>query len=112
MSYRVKCRIWLENEDGGLIIGTGRVRILDAVINSGSKNKAAQQLGLPFRALWGKIKSTEERCGFKIVDSTKAGSQLTPEGEELLQKYKDFMRDCEKYVDKKFAEYFGNAKKD
>ena len=108
MAFRVKCKIWLENEEGGLIIGTGRLRILDAIIKSGSKNRAAQELGQPFRAVWGKIKSTEDRCGFKIVESTKAGSQLTPQGEDLLQKYKDFMRDCEEYVDKKFVEYFGN----
>ena len=109
MAFQVKCRIWLENEDGGLVIGTGRERILDAIVDQGSMNKAAKQLKLPFRAVWGKIKSTEERCGFKLVDTTKVGSKLTPQGEELLQKYKDFLHECHNYVDAKFAEYFDKA---
>ena len=109
MALHVKCRIWLEIEEGGLIIGIGRERILEAIVETGSMNKAAKQLGLPFRAVWGKIKSTEERCGFKLVDTAKVGSKLTPAGEELLQKYKKFLHDCHDYVDTKFAEYFDNA---
>ncbi len=109
MALRVRCKIWLENEDGKLVIGTGRVRILDAILQVGSMNKAAQRLKLPFRAVWGKIKSTEDRCGFKLVESTSVGTQLTKEGTELLQRYKEFKSDCKKYVDMKFAEFFGNT---
>ena len=61
MGLRVKSKIWLENENGELVIGTGRLRILEAILEVGSINKASKKLGQPFRTVWGKIKTAEER---------------------------------------------------
>ncbi len=87
MPLRVRSKIWIENDKGKLVIGTGRVRILEAILEVGSMNKAATKLKQPFRAIWGKIKATEERCGFKLVERTSEGSRLTEEGLELLWTY-------------------------
>ena len=108
MSFRVKSKIWIENDEGKLIIGTGRVRILEAIMEHGSINKAAQNLKQPFRVVWGKIKATEERCGFKLVETTNAGSRLTREGVQLLSTYKRFHDRCEQYVNEEFREGFGD----
>lgn len=106
MPLRVRSKIWLENEQGKLIIGTGRLRILEAIVESGSINKASQRLKQPFRAVWGKIKATEARCGFKIVETTSAGSRLTREGLELLSAYIRLRRACEDFADAKFKDLF------
>ena len=106
MGLRVRSKIWIENENGKLIIGTGRVRILEAIMEAGSMNKAARMLKQPFRAVWGKIKATEERCGFKIVETTNAGSRLTKEGMQLLSTYSRFHDLCEDYANEKFRELF------
>ena len=106
MSFRVRSKIWIENEQGKLIIGTGRVRILEAILESGSMNKAARKLKQPFRAVWGKVKATEERCGFRVVETTNAGSKLTKEGLELLLAYNRFRNRCEDYVNDQFNELF------
>jgi molybdate transport system regulatory protein len=106
MRFRVKSKIWIENEEGKLVIGSGRVKILEAILEVGSMNKAARKLRQPFRAVWGKIKSTEERCGFKIVESSSAGTTLTPEGFELLHSYNKFRRRCESFVNEQFDEVF------
>ncbi len=106
MALKVRSKIWIQNDEGRLVIGTGRLRILEAILELGSMNKAAQKLKQPFRAVWGKIKATEQRCGFKIVETTSEGSKLTREGLELLWAYTRLRNRCEKYVDIQFNELF------
>jgi len=106
MPLRVRSKIWIENDKGKLVIGTGRVRILEAILEVGSMNKAARKLKQPFRAVWGKIKATEERCGFKLVERTSEGSKLTQEGLELLWTYTRLRNRCERFADLQFGELF------
>jgi len=111
MGLKVRSKIWIENEKGELVIGTGRLRILEAIIEVGSINKAAQKLKQPFRAVWGKIRATETRCGFKLVETTNEGSKLTREGLELLWAYTRLRNRCERYADQQFKELFGGEKR-
>ncbi len=106
MALRVRSKVWIENDDGKLVIGTGRLRILEAIVELGSMNKAAQKLKQPFRAVWGKIRATEQRCGFKIVERTSEGSRLTREGLELLDTYSKLTKRCDNYADQQFYELF------
>ncbi len=106
MSLRVRTKVWIENEDGQLIIGTGRVRILEAVLETGSLNKAAHMLNQPFRAVWGKIRATEKRCGFKVIETTSTGSRLTKEGIELLRAYSKLHSGCDHFADNLFRDLF------
>ncbi len=110
MALKIRSKIWIENDKGQLVIGTGRLRILQAIGEVGSINKAAQKLKQPFRAVWGKIRATEERCGFTVVERTSGGSRLTREGQELLDTYLNLRERCEDYADKQFQELFGNEK--
>lgn len=106
MSFHVKSKIWVENDDGRLIIGTGRVRILEAIDRLGSMNKAAAEVKQPFRAVWGKIKATEQRCGFKLVETNSGGSKLTEEGRELLHAYNALLERCRVFADDEFRGLF------
>lgn len=106
MPLRVRSKIWIQNDDAKLVIGTGRLKILEAILELGSMNKAAQKLKQPFRAVWGKIRATEERCGFKLVTATKEGTRLTREGLDLLWAYTRLRNRCEKYTDAQFKELF------
>ncbi len=106
MNLRVRSKIWIENDEGKLVIGTGRLRILEAILEQGSMNRAAAKLKQPFRAVWGKIKATEERCGFKLVERSSEGSRLTREGLELLWSYTRLRTRCEKFTDEQFRELF------
>ncbi len=108
MEFRVRSRVWIENDEGQLVIGTGRVRILEAIRETGSMNKAAQKLGQPFRAVWGKIKATEERCGFTVVETGSSGSRLTDKGLQLLATYEELRDRCTAYTDSQFAELFAD----
>lgn len=109
MTLRVKSKIWIENDQGKLVIGTGRLRILEAILEMGSMNKAAQKLKQPFRAVWGKLRATEERCGFKLVETTSEGSKLTKEGLSLLWAYTQLRNRCAHYADHQFSELLGSV---
>lgn len=112
MALKVRSKIWVENDKGQLVIGTGRLRILHAISEVGSINKAAKMLKQPFRAVWGKINATEERCGFKVVERTSGGSRLTVKGQELLDTYELLRERCEGYTDAQFKDLFGVETRD
>lgn len=107
MPFQVRAKIWIANEEEKLIIGTGRVRILEAILECGSMNKAARMVKQPYRTVWAKIKATEERCGFKIVETARSGSRLTKEGQELLSNYNSLRKRCQDFANDQFEELFG-----
>ena len=91
----LKVKVWIEDEDGQMVFGTGRMRILEAVDQGGSIQAAARELGMSYRAVWGKIKASEERLGQPLV--TKhiggphgGGSELTPLGKALVSSFRHF----------------------
>jgi len=106
MPVKLRCKVWIENEDGRPIIGEGRQQILSALRLTGSISKAARKLNLPFRRVWAKIKDAEKQAGFKIVETTKTGSRLTAEGEELLSLFAQFRGSCDRSVRAKFKQVF------
>ena len=89
----VKTKIWIEDEEGKVVFGSGRLRILDAVEKQGSILGAAKELSMSYRAVWGKIKATEERLGQPLLTkrtggSHGGGSELTPFGKVLVESYR------------------------
>ena len=86
---------WIVNEEDDIIIGDGRLEILEKVKETGSLNKAASAMSMSYKALWGKIKATERHLGKKIVNTAyKDGSRLTEDGTCLVDKFKEFKRRC------------------
>jgi molybdenum-dependent DNA-binding transcriptional regulator ModE len=41
MTLRIRSKVWVENEEGRLVMGTGRLRIPQAIMEADSINKAA-----------------------------------------------------------------------
>ncbi|HMK33792.1 MAG TPA: LysR family transcriptional regulator [Desulfomonilaceae bacterium] len=106
MPFKLRCKVWLENDRGQPIIGEGRLRILCALRRTGSISKAARKLNLPFRNVWAKIKDAERQAGFKIVSTTGSGSKLTAEGEELLSLFARLQSSCHRSARTKFRQVF------
>jgi molybdate transport system regulatory protein len=65
--YRIRSKIWIEDARGKLVLGPGRLRIFDSIQRTGSIHAAAKELGIGYRAIWGKIKATEQRLYPEIV---------------------------------------------
>ena len=89
----IKSKIWIEDEDGKVVFGTGRLYILKAVEEHGSILGAAKALSMSYRAVWGKIKATEERLGRPLMmkrtgGAHGGGSDLTPFGRNLVERFR------------------------
>ena len=88
----IKSKIWIEDDSGKVVFGTGRLLILLAVKRHGSLHAAAKELAMSYRAVWGKLKATEERLGQPLLmkragGSRGGGSALTPFAETLLERF-------------------------
>ena len=109
---RVKSKIWIEARDR-LIFSDGRLALLDAVAQLGSLRKAAQQLGMSYRAAWGLLKVTEEALGVKLLDVTIGGTRgggaaLTPVARDLVRRYRKVKAEVNRTADRVFAHTFRN----
>ena len=105
----IRSKIWLEDEHGEVVFGLGRIRILEAVDRLGSLQAAAKELKMGYRAIWGRIRATEERLGEPLLvrtigGSSGGGSQLTPFARMLLDQFKDLHREILQHSDKHFQE--------
>lgn len=96
---RVRMNLWLETEKG-MLFGLGRAQLLGLIVELGSLNKAAKELGMSYRAAWGRIKNTEEVLGDSLVEKARGrkGYTLTPLGERMLDDYKKWQREVESYA--------------
>ncbi len=89
----VRSKIWIEDERGAMVFGAGRMLIFSAVEEYGSILAASKVLGMSYRAVWGKIKATEERLGQPILEKQTGGvkgggSTLTPFGKGLVERFR------------------------
>ena len=108
---RVKSKVWLEDPQGRIIFGLGRMRILRAIEKCGSLNAAAKELKMSYRAVWGKIKVTEEALGKPLLiksqgGSAGGGSTLTPFAHKLMERYLALSRIIYTHADELFESGF------
>lgn len=106
---RIRTKIWIENDDGEQLLGQGRLTILEAISRTGSLSAAARELGMSYRALWGKVRSIEQRLGFTLVQGTAGGSShggavLTDEARDYMDRFARFNERAIEAVDRLAAE--------
>jgi len=98
---------WLVDEDNNIIIGEGRMEILEQIERTGSINQAAKVMKMSYKGMWSKIKATERHLGVVIVHTDrKRGSRLSKEGKSLLEKYKLLKKECMSADDRIFDAIF------
>lgn len=85
--FIVRSKIWIEDQNGKVVFGLGRYRILDAVRRLSSLQAAAKELNMSYRALWGRIKASEDRLGETLVVRAGRGSKLTPYALDLMDQF-------------------------
>jgi len=108
---KIRFKIWLE-ENGGVAFAEGRKMLLESVDRLGSINAAAKELGMSYRAAWGKIKATEKALGLKLLEVVTGGkggggAALTKDARELVEKYKRFYVRMDVLMQKEFERIFG-----
>lgn len=109
----VHTKIWIEDDEGRLLLGEGRLEILKAIERNGSLSAAARELGMSYRAVWGKIRTTEKRLGVKLVDGVAGGRQhggavLTENARLFVAKFDEFDRRAREAVDEMGREFLAD----
>ena len=87
-NFNVRSKVWIENGEGQVVFGLGRFRILDTVDRLGSLQAAAKELKMSYRAIWGRIRASEERIGKLLLISDNRGSRMTPFAESLVKQFR------------------------
>ncbi len=65
---------------------------LTEITNTWSQREAAKRLGISHAVLNRRIRDAEGKLGFKLVETTGAGSGLSPQGMLILEKYQRYLR--------------------
>jgi molybdate transport system regulatory protein len=98
----IHLKLWIE-ENGQVLFGEGRQALLRAVAQSGSLAAAARHMNMSYRAAWGRIKASEERLGFPLVERTPEGRRavrLTAKAQRLMERYQDLENQAQRFVQK------------
>ena len=107
IKFRLRSSQWLVDEHNNIIMGKGRMEILENIEKTGSMNQAAKQMKMSYKAVWSKIKVTEKNLNARIVHADrKDGTRLTRDGKELVRKYKLLVKECMSSDDKIFKSIF------
>lgn len=91
-SFHIRSKVWVEDRSGKVVFGLGRLKIIEAISRLGSIQAAAKELKMSYRAVWGRIKATEERLNRPILirnigGASGGGSQLTPFAKQLVEQF-------------------------
>ncbi len=107
VKIKLRSSQWIVDEHNNIILGKGRMEILENIEKTGSMNQAAKRMKMSYKAVWSKIKATEKNLNAKIVHADrKDGTCLTREGKELLEKYRLLVKECMSADDKIFNSIF------
>ena len=107
----IRSKIWIEDQEGKVVFGSGRLKILDAVERHGSILAAAKEMNMSYRAVWGKIQATEVRLGQPLLHrkaggARGGGSQLTPLGKALVERFRQLQKLTETTANGLFQDLF------
>jgi molybdate transport system regulatory protein len=109
---QTRSKIWIEDTEGNVVFGAGRLKIFKAIKQHGSINSAAKSLQMGYRAVWARITATEQRLGKKLLikrsgGAAGGGSQLTELAETLMTQYESVQKCVENITDEHFKNALG-----
>lgn len=109
----IRSKIWIERDDT-VILSDWRVELLEAVDRHGSLRRAAEQLNVPYRTAWDRVKATEAALGIRLLATESGGadggsSQLTPEAREICRRFRRVTSGVHEVITRRFhTEYPGS----
>ncbi|OGR07227.1 MAG: ModE family transcriptional regulator [Deltaproteobacteria bacterium RIFOXYD12_FULL_50_9] len=109
--FVIQSKIWIDDSQGMAVFGPGRYRILEAVDRLQSLQAAAKELKMSYRAVWCRIKASEERLGKTLVIREGRGSRLTPFARELMTAFLGIQTRVREESDAAFANLMSNSLK-
>ena len=102
--------VWIEH-NGVVVLSEWRVKLLEWIDQTGSISRAADKMNVTFPRAWEKLHEMEEGLGFKLVDAQVGGvhgggAELTPQGRELMKKFRTFSQGLSEEIEQRFESTF------
>ncbi|NJN43543.1 MAG: LysR family transcriptional regulator [Anaerolineae bacterium] len=109
-----KFNLWIE-KNGQVVLSLWRVKLLEAIHQTGSISAGAEAIGVPYRIAWQKIREMEERLGEKLVETQTGGREgggtaLTARALEYIEKFNQFNWESQDYLEDLYQKTFGDFK--
>ncbi|MCE1248567.1 MAG: LysR family transcriptional regulator [Firmicutes bacterium] len=98
------------NKNGETLLCRGRLSFIEAVDKCGSIAEAAKLMGYSYRKAWGLVEKTNRAAGKTIIETSSGGAaggsaRLTPEGRELVAKFKNYLKEAEAFAEKLWTDF-------
>ena len=102
---KLRAKAWLE-QDGDLVFGPGRARLLRAVDRRGSISAAAEELDMSYRHAWSMLHASERLLGCALVERSRGGAggggaRITDAGRRLLESFERLESDFRAFAEEK-----------
>lgn len=112
-SLAVQSKIWIARGET-VALSDWRIALLEAVDAEGSLSRAAERMDVPYRTAWDRIKESETALGVRLLETATGGaagggSRLTPEGRDLVQRFRRVANGLQELVAERFAAEFGQG---
>ena len=103
MEYKIKSRIWIESGDY-VFLGEGRIKLLKAIIETGSLSKAAKSLKMSYKKAWNLLNAINESSQQPVVITSiggknGGGAEITNYGKKLITVFDSINAKCWKFLD-------------
>jgi len=117
INYKIKHKIWIENENGEGILGDGKWELLKIIHTTASLKTAIEEMGWGYRSTWTKLKNIENKLGFNIIEKSRGGSggggytKLTKEGEQLVEHFQNLHNKIDSIIKKPISDFLDKIEK-
>ena len=111
-SINVRLRIYV---DAQLIVGPGRIELLERIERTGSLASAAREMDMSYRRAWLLMRSLNEALQQPALVSLKGGrngggASVTPTGRSLVRAYRRTEADCLRRVRRSLGKFARGAR--
>ncbi len=105
-----KYNLWLELQ-GEVLLSVWRVKLLEAIEETGSITSAAAAMNVPYRRAWQRLHEMEERLGIPLVATEiggvgGGGARLTSEAKDLIRRFHCFSDGLTEEIQERFENAF------
>ncbi len=107
-----KFNLWIEH-NGVVVLSEWRVKLLEAIDQTGSISRAAERMKVTYHRAWEKLHEMEEGLGYKLINAQVGGAggggaELTEQGRDLVKRFRAFEQGLHDEIDERFEAAFAS----
>ena len=99
-----KFNLWIEH-NGVVVLSEWRVKLLEAIDQTGSISRAAEKMKVTYHRAWEKLHEMEEGLGYKLINAQVGGAGG---GGDLMKRFRAFEQGLRDEIDDRFEAAFAS----